>query len=61
MRPIQMVAVVVFAIVALLQLTRFAMGWDVSINGEMIPLWASFIACIVAGTLAFGLWREAHH
>lgn len=60
MKPVSMIAVVVFGIVAMLQLMRFAMGWDVSVNGEMIPLWASLIACAVAGSLAFGLWREGH-
>ena len=58
MKPITTIAVVVFSLVALLQLVRVAWGWEVTVNGIFIPLWASIIACVVAGTLAFMLWRE---
>jgi hypothetical protein len=60
MKPFTTVAVVVFLLVALLQLLRVAMGWEVTINGILVPLWASVIACVVAVTLAFMLWRETH-
>ena len=59
MKPFTTIAVVVFALVALLQLLRVALGWDVTVNGILIPAWASVIACIVAATLAFMLSREA--
>jgi uncharacterized membrane protein YdjX (TVP38/TMEM64 family) len=52
-------AIVVFSLVALLQLLRVALGWEVTVNGIFIPFWASLIACVVAATLAFMLWREA--
>lgn len=60
MKPFTRVAVVVFSLVALLQLLRVAMGWDVSIGGVLIPSWASVVACVVAATLAVMLWREGH-
>lgn len=60
MKPFSTVAVAVFSLVALLQLLRVALGWEVTINGFVIPLWASAIACLVAATLAFMLWRESH-
>ena len=60
MKPATTVAVVVFALVALLQLLRVAFGWEVIVNGSIIPLWASVIACVAAATLAFMLWRETH-
>jgi hypothetical protein len=44
----------------LLQLLRVVLGWEVTVNGILIPLWASVIACVVAATLAFMLWRETH-
>ena len=59
MKPFTTVAVVVFSLVALLQLLRVALGWEVTVNGIVIPLWASVIACVVAATLAFMLSREA--
>jgi hypothetical protein len=59
MKPFTMIAVVVFSLVALLQLVRLVQGWQVIVNGWPIPLWASGVACVVAGGLAFMLWREA--
>ena len=59
MKPFTTVAVVVFALVALLQLLRVVLGWDVSINGVHIPLWASVIASVVAAGLAVMVSREA--
>ena len=60
MKPFTIVAVVVFSLVALLQLLRVVLGWEVTVNGILIPLWASVIACVVAATLAVMLWRETH-
>jgi len=59
MKPFTTVAVVVFALVALVQLLRVVLGWDVSINGVHIPLWASLIASVVAAGLAVMVSREA--
>ena len=59
MKPFTTIAVVVFSLVALLQLLRIVLGWDVTVNGILIPDWASVIACVVAATLAFMLPREA--
>ena len=59
MKPFTTVAVVVFSIVALLQLLRVVLAWEITVNGFAIPLWASVIACVVAATLAFLLSREA--
>ena len=58
MKPFTSIAVVVFSLVALAQLLRVAMGWDVTVNGILIPVWASVVACVIASTLAFKLWRE---
>ncbi len=43
----------VFALVAILQLARAAMGWSVSFDGTAIPIWASWFAAVVAGVLAW--------
>jgi hypothetical protein len=60
MKPFTTLAVVVFSLVALLQLLRAVSGWEVTVNGIAIPTWASVIASVVAATLAIMLWREAH-
>ena len=59
MKPFTTTAVLVFSLVALLQVVRLVLGWEVTINGIHIPLWASAVAAVVAGTLAFTVWREA--
>ena len=59
MKPFTTVAVVVFALVALLQLLRVVLGWEITVNGVLIPLWASVVACVVAAILAFMLSRES--
>lgn len=58
MKPFTLIAIAVFSMVALLQLLRFVMGWEVTVNGVAIPIWASGIAFLIAATLAFMLWRE---
>jgi hypothetical protein len=60
MKPFTTIAVVVFSLVALLQLFRVILGWEVTVNGIAIPIWASVIAFVVAAALATMLWREAH-
>ena len=52
------VAIAVFSIVALAQLLRILLGWAVTVNGILIPLWVSVIACGVCAALAVMLWRE---
>jgi hypothetical protein len=37
----------IFALVALLQLIRAVAGWPVTVSGTTIPLWASWVACVV--------------
>jgi hypothetical protein len=59
MKPFSVIAAVVFALVALVQLLRLVLGWPVVVNGVNIPLWASAIACLVAAGLAVMVWREA--
>lgn len=43
----------VFALVAVLQLARAAMGWSASLEGTAIPVWASWVAAVAAGALAW--------
>ena len=52
-------AAAVFALVALLQLIRIAMGWSVALNGVDMPFWPSWIAVVVAGALSFAGFHAA--
>ena len=47
------IAAIIFAIVAILQFMRAGSGREISLNGAAIPLWASWVAYVVAGALAF--------
>ncbi|OGI94391.1 hypothetical protein A3A03_03800 [Candidatus Nomurabacteria bacterium RIFCSPLOWO2_01_FULL_40_18] len=44
---------VIFLIVGVLHLCRALAGWEVVIGSFMVPVWASWIAFIVGGTLAY--------
>lgn len=59
MKPFTMISIFVFSLIAILQLTRFVLGWEISINGVTIPVWVSAIAFIVSAGLAVMLWRES--
>ena len=43
----------IFAIVAVLQLVRALAGWRVRIAVTAIPIWASWVAIVDAGVLAW--------
>jgi len=58
MKPYSTIAVVVFAIVAVLHLVRIGMGWEVIVNYITIPMWVSVVGAIIPGSLAILLWRE---
>jgi hypothetical protein len=60
MKPFATVAVILFSLVALAHLLRIVLGWEVTVAGIFIPVWASVIACVGAAALALMLWREMH-
>jgi hypothetical protein len=58
MKPFTMIAVVLFALIALLQLLRFLFSWEIIVNGAVVPVWASGIASAIAAGMAVMLWWE---
>jgi hypothetical protein len=48
-----LLAALIFAVVAALQLARAVSGLPVTIGTASLPLWASLIAALVAGGLAW--------
>jgi len=52
-KTFSLVAGVVFAVVALVQILRIVMAWEVVIGGWAAPMWFSWIAVVVAGFLSF--------
>lgn len=59
MKPFTTIAIVIFALVAVLHVLRLIFGWEAVINGMVVPIWASVLAIIIAGGLAVMLWRES--
>lgn len=48
-----MLAAAIFTLVLLLQIARVLGGWPVTIGTLSIPLWASWVAFVVAALLAW--------
>jgi hypothetical protein len=57
-KPFTTTAVIVLSLIALLQMLRLVLKWQVTINGVIVPVWLSGIAFVVAGGLAVMVWRE---
>jgi hypothetical protein len=58
-KPFTTVAVVLFALIAFMHLLRLLLGWEVTVNGMVLPKWASGPGLVIAAWLALMLWREA--
>lgn len=52
-------AALVFAIGCIAHAVRLFLKWGITVNGLTVPLWVSYPGMIVAGILAFMLWRES--
>jgi hypothetical protein len=52
-------AAAIFAIIAALQLVRALAGWPVTVGDTTMPVWASWIAFVVAGGLAWLGYRAS--
>ena len=59
MKPFTKIACVLLGLISLGQLTRFLMGWVVTVNCVVIPVWLSLEASLVDGGLAVMVWKEA--
>jgi hypothetical protein len=59
MKPMARVVVIFLAFVAVAQFVRLVLQVEVVAGGVRIPLWASAVACVVAGGLAILLWHES--
>ncbi len=59
-KPFTVIAIVLLSLIALLQLLRFILGWEVTVHGVSVPVWASGIAFVVAAGLAVMVWLEMH-
>lgn len=61
MRRYELVSGAFFSLLALVQLTRVVFGWRVQVAGVAVPVWASVLACVVAGSFAVWAFRSSRH
>jgi hypothetical protein len=59
MKPALLAATVLLAAVSLAHLLRILFGVRVTVMDEVIPMWVSWVAFLVAGGAALMLWRSA--
>ena len=58
-KPFTTVAVVLFALIAFAHLLRLFFGWEVTVNGLVVPKWVSGPGLAITAGLALMVWREA--
>ena len=59
MKPVNVGATILLAVVALAHLMRMLFGVQVTVADSVIPMWVSGVAFVVFGGLAIMLWRGA--
>lgn len=59
MKPGSMLAILLFALVAIAHLLRLVNGLDVTVGGWSVPQWVSVGGVIVPAAIAYLLWRES--
>lgn len=57
-KPFTIIAIVLLSLIAILQLLRVILGWEVTVHAMSVPAWASGIAFVVAAGLAVMVWLE---
>ena len=60
MKPFTNLAIAIFILVAVMHLLRLVFGWEVTLDGMVVPMWVSIMGFLIAGALAYFLWREAY-
>ncbi len=50
---------VIFSLIALLHILRIVYRWQAMLEGRTMPMWASWVAVLIAGYLAYHGFRLA--
>ncbi len=59
MKPFTTIAIIIFALMAVVHVLRLIFGWEAVINGIVVPMWVSVVGVFIAGGLAVMLWHES--
>ena len=54
------VAAVMFGLVALVQLVRLVLRFEVLVNGHAMPFWPNALAFVIATGLSVWMWRLSY-
>jgi hypothetical protein len=58
-RTFSLISAVLFFLIALLHAVRLLRGWQVTIEGAVVPIWLSWIGLAIAAYLAYEGFRLA--
>ena len=58
-RTFSLITAVLFSLIALLHVARLLRGWQVTIEGVVVPIWISWIGVAIAAYLAYQGFRLA--
>jgi uncharacterized membrane protein len=58
-RTFSLVTAVLFLLIALLHAVRLLRGWQVTVEGTVVPIWISWIGLVIAAYLAYQGFRLA--
>ncbi|HEY3198644.1 MAG TPA: hypothetical protein VGJ57_11600 [Nitrospirales bacterium] len=58
-RPFTTATIFLLGLIALLHVVRLLLGWEVTLNGVVIPMWVSAMGAIIAAVLAVMIKRES--
>jgi hypothetical protein len=58
-KPFTFLAVLIFALIAIVHVLRLVFGWEVTLNAAVVPMWVSLIGLLIAGGLAAAPWWES--
>jgi len=57
-KPFTAFAVFLFSLISLVHVLRLIFRWEIVAAGWVVPLWFSIPGFIIAGGLAFLIWKE---
>jgi hypothetical protein len=57
-KPFTMIAVLIFALMALIHVYRLVTHFQIILGSHTVPMWASYVGLVVAGGLAWMVYRE---
>jgi hypothetical protein len=58
MKPFTTIAALLLALIAVAHILRMILGWEITLDGTIVPAWVSLPGFIIPALLSVMLWRE---